>query len=219
MKAPGSGWLLSNKECSAWAGRWVWNPSPAPEAGFGLNSRCPTRHRLCPRTTACLMSRNLLSGRGKFEYLALNPDGLSAHPSICAMRRMNRLGSTGNSPIGWFFLVLSLFSLRAQDFARDQTQFLRAQSLATNICSQCHLFAEPQALDRATWREQVKPLMRKLMGVAALENDPSTNARVLIREWNAIWNDYYLPAAPEKALPQDPREPIVPDLALFNVED
>ena len=135
------------------------------------------------------------------------------------MRRMNRLCSTGNSPIGWFFLVLSLFSLRAQDFARDQTQFLRAQSLATNICSQCHLFAEPQALDRATWREQVKPLMRKLMGVAALENDPSTNARVLIREWNAIWNDYYLPAAPEKALPQDPREPIVPDLALFNVED
>src|SRR6185369_8133652 len=32
-------------------------------------------------------------------------------------------------------------------------------------------------------------------------------------------NDFYLVAAPEKALPQDPRPPIVADLTLFKVED
>ena len=40
-----------------------------------------------------------------------------------------------------------------------------------------------------------------------------------MREWDAIWNDYYLVAAPEKMPPQDPRPPIVPDLTLFKVED
>jgi hypothetical protein len=74
-------------------------------------------------------------------------------------------------------------------------------------------------LDRATWREQIQPLMRRIMGVTALEKDPSTNARILIGEWNAIWNDFYFSTAPERALPQDPRAPIVPDLSLFKVED
>src|SRR5436190_5726492 len=61
--------------------------------------------------------------------------------------------------------------------------------------------------------------MRNKMGVAALENNPSPDARTLMEQWNAIWNDYYLVAAPEKAPPQDPRAPIVPDLDLFKVED
>src|SRR5258707_8412254 len=61
--------------------------------------------------------------------------------------------------------------------------------------------------------------MRVNMGVAALENNPSPDARALMEQWNAIWNDYYLVAAPEHALPQDPRPPIVPDLDLFKVED
>jgi hypothetical protein len=97
--------------------------------------------------------------------------------------------------------------------------FAKARSLATNICSQCHLFAEPDLLDKATWRDQVKPLMRKIMGLAAIESDPSPSSRVLLREWDAIWDDYYLVAAPEKMLPQDPRPPILPDLSLFKVED
>jgi hypothetical protein len=41
-----------------------------------------------------------------------------------------------------------------------------AYQLATNICSQCHLFAEPSLLDRATWRDKVKPLMRSTMVLA-----------------------------------------------------
>ena len=97
--------------------------------------------------------------------------------------------------------------------------FGQARALATNICSQCHLFAEPSLLNKATWRDQVMPLMRKSMNLAAIENDPSPNSRILMKEWDAIWNDYYLVAAPERALPQDPRPPIVPDLTLFKVED
>src|SRR5229473_5208043 len=101
----------------------------------------------------------------------------------------------------------------------DTIPFERARSLATNICSQCHLFPEPNVLDKATWRDKVKPLMRTTMNLAAIENDPSPNSRILMKEWEAIWNDFYLAAAPEKALPQDPRPPIVPDLTLFKVED
>jgi hypothetical protein len=74
-------------------------------------------------------------------------------------------------------------------------------------------------LDKTTWRDKVKPMMRTAMNLAAIENDPSPNSRVLIREWDAIWNDFYLAAAPEKMPPQDPRPPIVPDLTLFKIED
>jgi len=90
---------------------------------------------------------------------------------------------------------------------------------ARNISSVGHLFPEPELLDRDTWTNHVKPRMRTSMGVAALENNPSPDARALMEQWNAIWDDYYLVAAPENAPPQDPRAPIVPDLALFKVED
>jgi len=113
-----------------------------------------------------------------------------------------------------------IFALFATGYAQaQQVPFAKAHALATNICSQCHLFAEPSLLDKATWRDKVKPLMRSTMGLAAIENDPSPNSRILIKEWNAIWDDYYLVAAPEQMPPQDPRPPIVPDLALFKVED
>src|SRR5947209_519288 len=100
----------------------------------------------------------------------------------------------------------------------EKPEFLRARALATNICAVCHLFPAPETLDRHTWSNNIKPLMRANMGVAALENNPSPDARTLMEQWNAIWNDYYFVAAPEKALPQDPRPPIVPDLELFRVE-
>jgi hypothetical protein len=121
--------------------------------------------------------------------------------------------------VGLLFLGLFLsFGILASVQAAS-IPFAQARSLATNICSQCHLFTEPNLLDKATWRDQVQPLMRKIMGLAAIERDPSPNARLLLREWDAIWNDYYQVAAPEKMPPQDPRPPILPDLTLFKVED
>lgn len=41
MKGPASGWPLSPKPPSAWAGTWEWNPSRAKAADSGLN--CPRR--------------------------------------------------------------------------------------------------------------------------------------------------------------------------------
>jgi len=124
--------------------------------------------------------------------------------------------------VKWFLAGVWLsLSLPASTLAApaDLARFATARSLATNICAQCHLFPDPLLLDRGTWRDQVKPLMRKIMGLTAIENDASENSRALLRVWDAIWNDYYLVAAPEKALPQDPRPPIVADLTLFKVED
>jgi hypothetical protein len=117
-------------------------------------------------------------------------------------------------------LCLAVYPLLlTQPLRAEKIDFEKAHALATNICSQCHLFPEPNLLDRTTWRDQVKPLMHKMMQVSALEKNPSPDSRILLKEWDAIWDDFYLVAAPEKALPQDPRPPIVPDLSLFKVED
>lgn len=127
-----------------------------------------------------------------------------------------QLRGAGSVFVLWLAVTASLIETSSN---ADPAAFQRAHSLATNICSQCHLFVQPDLLDRTTWREQVKPLMRKVMGLAAIESDPSPNSKLLLREWDAIWNDYYLAAAPEKMLPQDSRPPIVPDLKLFKIED
>jgi hypothetical protein len=103
--------------------------------------------------------------------------------------------------------------------AEEKPEFQRGRTLAKTICSVCHLFPEPELLDRFTWTNHVKSRMRQTMGVPALEDNPSPDARTLMEQWNAIWNDYYAVAAPEKAPPQDPRPRIVPDLTLFRVED
>ena len=91
--------------------------------------------------------------------------------------------------------------------------------VAKNICAVCHLFPQPELLDRHTWTNHVKPRMRFIMGVAALEDNPSADARILTGQWNSIWNDFYAVVAPEHALPQDPRPAILPDLTRFEVED
>ena len=119
----------------------------------------------------------------------------------------------------WFYLGILVSAFLTSSARAEKVPFAKAQVLATNICSQCHLFTDPSLLDKTTWRDKVKPLMRATMGLAAIENDPSPNSRILIKEWDAIWDDYYLVAAPELMPPQDPRPPIVPDLALFKVED
>jgi len=121
------------------------------------------------------------------------------------------------------FAVVSVLwlsrSFAAAAVAQENPAFQRARALATNICSVCHLFPDPGLLDRSTWTNQVKNRMRVTMDIAALEQNPSHDARVLMAQWNAIWDDYIAVAAPEKPPPQDPHLPIVPDLALFTIED
>jgi hypothetical protein len=116
-------------------------------------------------------------------------------------------------------LWLTVFSAVLVNGATEKPEFQRGRTLAKTICSVCHLFPEPELLDRFTWTNHVKSRMRQIMGVPALEDNPSPDARTLMEQWNAIWNDYYAVAAPEQPPPQDPRPRIVPDLTLFRVED
>ena len=146
-----------------------------------------------------------------------NKRGVTLRPAVCELfgpRLQFHRPLLGI--LAWF--SVSFVALAASG-AKEKPEFQRAQMVAKNICGVCHLFPQPELLDRYTWTNHIKPLMHTSMGVAGLENNPSPDARALMEQWNAIWDDYYLVAAPEKAPPQDPRPPIVPDLGLFKVED
>jgi hypothetical protein len=157
-----------------------------------------------------------------------------AGSSIQLKQSPNERGVTPRSAVcevlgpRWQFLLppLAIFAclsvsrvVMAASGTKEKPEFQRAQMVAKNICGVCHLFPPPDLLDRHTWTNHIKPRMRISMGLAALENNPSPDASILMEQWNAIWDDYYLVAAPETAPPQDPRPPIVPDLNLFKVED
>jgi hypothetical protein len=142
-----------------------------------------------------------------------------ADQSKCPARTSHRAGVLAPPllVLGVCFPVFVAWS--AHGATPEKPGLQQARTLARNICSVCHLFPEPELLDRSTWTNQVKSRMRLAMGVAALEDNPSPDARTLMKQWNAIWNDYYAVAAPERPPPQDPRPRIVPDLDLFAVED
>src|SRR5438132_176016 len=84
-----------------------------------------------------------------------------------------------------FWLSAGL-ALSAAGGTKEKPEFQRAQMLARNICGVCHLFPQPELLDRYTWTNHIKPLMRISMGVAALEDNPTPDARTLMEQWNAI---------------------------------
>lgn len=103
-------------------------------------------------------------------------------------------------------------------------------ALAHIYCASCHLFPEPDLLDKKTWSEQTLPRMSIRLGLAPEEIERHAEANLLKatgvfpalpmmadRDWKAIVN-YYLQAAPEKPLPQGPRAEIAVGLSLFDVE-
>ena len=92
--------------------------------------------------------------------------------------------------------------------------------LARAYCTTCHLFPEPDAVDRKTWFDQILPRMKYRLGFTTPELDRSTNV-ILLRENQRIplkpviteeqWltlSKYYLNNAPETPLPQVAHEPI-----------
>ena len=101
--------------------------------------------------------------------------------------------------------------------------------LAHQYCSACHLFPEPEQLDKRTWGGQVFRKMAPYLGVAQLhyENRPDgaqlkestlfpPTPLLNSEEWQAI-QSYYINASPEVALPQPDRVPIVNHLEGFQV--
>lgn len=102
--------------------------------------------------------------------------------------------------------------------------------LARAYCTGCHLFPEPDLLDRRTWAGGALRKMAPLLGVARLNLDNRPDGEILKeaklfpeapllseQDWIAICN-YYLKTAPETPLPQEKRAPIEPSLNRFRVE-
>src|SRR5439155_11306189 len=89
--------------------------------------------------------------------------------------------------------------------------------LARKYCASCHLFPEPELLDKATWKNGALPLMRSRLGIGQI--DPANpQQKPVLEEWAAICK-YYIEAAPEKAIAQPPHEKIQMGLRQFEVMD
>ncbi len=99
--------------------------------------------------------------------------------------------------------------------AADPAAVLRGGQLARTYCVTCHLFPEPEALDRKTWMEQVLPRMKYRLGFSTAKLEQSPNIK-LLREHHRIpltpviseaqWVDlitYYIVQSPEQSLPQE----------------
>ncbi len=104
-----------------------------------------------------------------------------------------------------------------------------AEVLARAVCASCHLFPEPDVLDRRTWREEVLPRMEVRLGVSPPDYGSSPEGELLRalriypdeaaisrEDWKRIVA-YYLANAPEHPLPQPPRKPIELGLPGFDV--
>lgn len=110
---------------------------------------------------------------------------------------------------------------------------LSGESLAKTYCASCHLFPEPNLLDKATWQNGVLPKMYARLG---LEQDSfKLFSQMDLDEMQAIvgagiypekpiiakedWAKivkYYLENAPKKPLPQDTKPKIITGLNQFS---
>ena len=94
-------------------------------------------------------------------------------------------------------------------------EFQRGKELAHKYCIGCHLFPEPELLDKETWEKGTMPFLRARLGIDQFSpQDPDQKA--VLEEWGLIWK-YYFAAAPAKALPQKPRSNIQIELKQFTV--
>lgn len=103
----------------------------------------------------------------------------------------------------------------------------RGEELAHAVCIACHLFPEPQLLDKKTWLNGAFMRMAPLLGVGHIDFDKRPDGEILKqsllfpknpviseRDWRLICR-YYLETAPAEALPQGPRPKIQMGLHHF----
>ena len=92
----------------------------------------------------------------------------------------------------------------------------KGYELAHVYCQACHLFPEPNLLDKKTWRNGALRKMAPLLGVGRINLESRADGKILQEagifpasplvsesDWRAICN-YYEQSAPEKPLPQGP---------------
>ena len=107
---------------------------------------------------------------------------------------------------------------------------VRGFELAKLYCQSCHLFPEPDLLDKRTWREQTLPRMAVRLGLmpALLERHPEfallkatgvfpEKPILPLEDWNVLTN-YYVTTAPAEAIAQGGRDEIGVGLRHFRYE-
>lgn len=103
------------------------------------------------------------------------------------------------------------------------------EKLARQVCSGCHVFPEPDVVDKKAWKEQILPRMETRLGVSPPDYGGSPEGPLLKSlkiypdqplipksDWDSIV-DYYMNAAPDSPLPQAPRADIKVGLKQFTV--
>jgi hypothetical protein len=131
--------------------------------------------------------------------------------------------------IACFVWLLLLGSAGAQTFPAGPEAALEGQLLARAHCTTCHLFPAPDAVDLATWRDQILPRMKYRLGFSTAELEKSTNI-ALLREHKRIplapviteaqWTKlvaYYFANAPAEPLQLTNRPAIAVGLPGFKV--
>lgn len=153
--------------------------------------------------------------------------------------------SLKTSSIGFIALWIASFSIPNRDNTLVTVSHKKAtkhdsatldRQLAVRYCSSCHLFPEPDLLDKKTWLTGVLPNMARRLGLKLPGQDTlkalSPEEEKAIRqltiypetavlstdEWAKIVR-YYERTAPAEPLPQKPHSPITNQLPLFKVRE
>ncbi len=123
----------------------------------------------------------------------------------------------------------NLTSTSARHSTERSSEFNRAEQLAHQYCQSCHLFPEPDLLDKTTWEKEALPFMSKWVGLSKMNLDLRPGRTFVeaagvfpslpilpVQDWEAICK-YYIEAAPGKPLPQARRPKIHMGLKGFKL--
>ena len=110
-----------------------------------------------------------------------------------------------------------------------RSEIERGATLAHTVCQSCHLFPEPNLLDKTTWEREALPFMSKWLGVSKMNLDLRPGRKYVEdagvfptipilgeRDWQAICK-YYIDAAPATPFGQPARPTIHLGLKGFKV--
>ena len=129
-------------------------------------------------------------------------------------RKVVRLSSAGAIALAGV-VMFALLTSNLGSLAAESESYPSGRDLAQKYCTACHVFPEQTLLDKATWKNAALPLMRTRLGIDQFDA-VNPQQKIALNEWDSICK-YYLDAAPEKAIPQPPREKIQMGLKQFEV--
>jgi len=116
------------------------------------------------------------------------------------------------------FLLLFFLAVKCND-GNDEKKKTNEQTART-YCGSCHLFPEPNLLDKNTWKQHVLPSMAAMLGIDAVYQiplyKPANKNPISVEDWNKILS-YYLTQAPD-TMPTQGRLPVKEYTDLFSAK-